>query len=101
MNNLRRRALRGGEVDCKMAELKTQCRNTGPSRKEMQSTGGLLPNRRIRPGNGRKFWFFLVQNALAVQGFDAGKPDGVMGPENDDCLGGMVYKKPRNRDFSL
>ena len=63
-----------------------------------QSTGGLLPSGRIRLGNGRKFWHFLIQSALAVQGHDAGKPDGSMGP---NTMMALVKWYTRNREPGL
>ena len=45
-----------------------------------------------------KILVFLVQNALAVQGFDAGKPDGVMGPKT---MISLVEWYTRNREPGL
>ena len=63
-----------------------------------QSTGGLLPQRADPAWEWAKILVFLIQTAVAVQGFDVGKPDGVMGPKT---MMALVKWYKRNRKPGL
>ena len=80
-----------------LAELKLNAGTLGPA--ASKAVNRWPAAQRADPAwEWAKILVFLIQSALAVQGFDAGKPDGMMGP---NTMMALVKWYTRNREPGL